>query len=259
MTAPGQRVSARFDPEAGFALSPAIPAEARAVLARFPVDAQALSVELLRRIDANDLPVPVAAACVSHAWIRAAPRPLRIVPEEEWRRLWAAAGFCVDGRPAAPPTEPLLLFRGAPEAQARRWCWTDDPRIGVMYGTSGGRTRWEYASANMLWATLAPVGALRASLPAATTSAAVVAREWVVDPAELADVRPWTAEEIDAAPRPSEVVVAVNGQPGLRLSDSEQALAVARQQAYRAAVKRSATENLRRAHATRRPRSWRGW
>jgi hypothetical protein len=175
-----------------------VPAEARKLLELQTLD---LRTELLRRVEVDDLPKDVAAACVSRLWRRAAPRQRTLIRDEDWRALWAASGFAVHGRPTQRPEESLLLFRGASAESRRGWCWTDDRQIAVSYATGFGRRRWEYVSSRCLWAALVPPTALCARQGhLVDPDGYAVSDEWIVDPAGLPEPRPWTAEEIEAAP-----------------------------------------------------------
>lgn len=43
-----------------------------------------------------------------------------------WLELFSDAGFNIDGRPATPPRDPLVLYRGAPEEHRLGLSWTSD-------------------------------------------------------------------------------------------------------------------------------------
>ncbi|MCO5317218.1 MAG: hypothetical protein M9942_02160 [Microthrixaceae bacterium] len=45
---------------------------------------------------------------------------------EMWLELFGAAGFAVDGKPAPPPSEPVVVYRGAPEEHRLGLSWTSD-------------------------------------------------------------------------------------------------------------------------------------
>ncbi len=59
----------------------------------------------------------------------AAEYPGRALEDDEWSALFEHAGFTVNGVRAERPTEPLVLFRAAPEEHRLGWSWTDDSRV----------------------------------------------------------------------------------------------------------------------------------
>lgn len=74
----------------------------------------------------------VGAVVVPSAW-SAVEFPSRALGEDEWRELFAFAGYTVEGVPADRPTEPLLLWRGALPEHRDGWSWTDDPELAQWF------------------------------------------------------------------------------------------------------------------------------
>ncbi|WP_431710712.1 hypothetical protein [Glutamicibacter uratoxydans] len=82
----------------------------------------------------------VLAAVIGGVWT-SAEYPERAVDTESWHEMFNAAGYTVDGKPSALPTEPLVLFRGATVEHKAGMCWTDDRAIAerFAYGQLRGR------------------------------------------------------------------------------------------------------------------------
>lgn len=66
------------------------------------------------------------AGSIADVWSGAEFPELFLRPRWAWLMLFRAAGFTVDGQPAARPAEPMRLYRGAPPRRARRMSWTTD-------------------------------------------------------------------------------------------------------------------------------------
>lgn len=76
------------------------------------------------------------AATIGDAWSSAHyPESLG---RQNWFEMFEAAGYTVDGKPAALPAEPLTLYRGAPDKFKRRMSWT-----------AGVETAQKFASGDM--------------------------------------------------------------------------------------------------------------
>jgi hypothetical protein len=98
-----------------------------------------------------------------------------------WVTLFRKNGYTNDGKAAAPLTEPVTLYRGAPDDLAMRMSWTSDIRIAERFAYGGIRGR----RPGQVWtATVHPEGLL-----------AYIGREigrneseFVVDPEWLAPV-----------------------------------------------------------------------
>lgn len=136
------------------------------------------------------LPKAHAVAMVPRLWILSAPSPLSVLAPEHWRDLFGAAGFTDSAYSRERPSKPCLLFRGG---SSDGWSWTDDaPAARSCAGGLGDPSRQHGG----LWATLAPPAAMLAWVPLACAPDGRV-RKWecVVDPEQLEEVRPWTAEE----------------------------------------------------------------
>ena len=75
---------------------------------------------------------PATAALAGPTWSMAE-FPDAALPHKTWRSIFAMAGFCVDGRRAERPQQPLVLYRGATAARRRMWSWTDDREVAARY------------------------------------------------------------------------------------------------------------------------------
>jgi hypothetical protein len=84
---------------------------------------------LLRLLDLNGLlPMAVFQYAVADAW-NASEMPLQLLRQKDWRELFAAAGYLVDGVSTERPTGAIRLFRGCRPGHRRRWSWTPDPLL----------------------------------------------------------------------------------------------------------------------------------
>lgn len=81
----------------------------------------------------------VATALVGQAW-SIAEYPEDALGCDLWLELFDLAGFTVDGKAAPRPTQPLTLYRGAPEDRRARMAWTDSVDEAQRFAT-GLRTR----------------------------------------------------------------------------------------------------------------------
>jgi len=97
----------------------------------------------------------VLAAHVGDVW-SGAEYPDRMLERDEWRALFAAAGYTVNGRPAPRPDGPLELWRGSVPERARDWSWTATRRIAEGYAAGTAARRPE----GRLYRTVAPPEAL---------------------------------------------------------------------------------------------------
>lgn len=79
-----------------------------------------MDMVLDRRIDVGEYPEVVA-----ETW-SAAEFPQQSVRAVDWVWLFRRAGYTVDGKPAALPTEHLTLYRGCGRGHQRRMSWTTD-------------------------------------------------------------------------------------------------------------------------------------
>jgi len=72
---------------------------------------------------------------------------------DEWRALFRAVGYREDDQPAARPTEPLVLYRGATPEDRAAWSWTENPDAAAQYASGW----WVQADLGLVWrATVAP-------------------------------------------------------------------------------------------------------
>lgn len=76
-----------------------------------------------------------------------------------WRRLFAAAGYTADGRPARPPAGPVELWRGSVPERRTDWSWTARRAVAEGYATGTGARR---PTTGRLYRVLAPPPALLA-------------------------------------------------------------------------------------------------
>ncbi|MGW1278044.1 hypothetical protein ACWD4V_13970 [Streptomyces tsukubensis] len=69
--------------------------------------------------------------------------PDRKLGHDEWRRLFAVAGFTIDGAPHPQPTETARLYRGSVPERRADWSWTSSIDVALRYarGHVTGRTR----------------------------------------------------------------------------------------------------------------------
>lgn len=111
-------------------------------------------------------------ALVSGVWSEAEypQRSLRLV---DWRELFAAAGYTVDGQPAARPAEPVTLYRGAVHSRRRGWSWTADYETAQRFASGDLNGR----QSGLVYVTSAPPLALLCGIHVASRSE----DEYVVD------------------------------------------------------------------------------
>lgn len=100
----------------------------------------------LRRIETATL-----TSLVSDVWSDAE-YPQRSLRADDWRDLFSAAGFTIDGKAADRPTEPVRLYRGSPKSMRRRWSWTSSVETAERFAT--GRLRGRQLG--QVWTVLAP-------------------------------------------------------------------------------------------------------
>lgn len=102
----------------------------------------------------------VVTAVITEVWALCE-YPSTHATREVWLKLFGVAGYTVDGRPAARPTEPMRLYRGCTSGRTRQMSWTTDrdkakwfaDRFGQF--ADGGRVRHAY-----VYQTDCPPGAL---------------------------------------------------------------------------------------------------
>lgn len=91
------------------------------------------AVGLLRDLFYEGLLTPeTAAANVGNIWSDSE-YPDRNITHDVWRRLFALAGYTVDGKPAERPTKPLTLWRGSVTERRADWSWTDNREVAENY------------------------------------------------------------------------------------------------------------------------------
>jgi hypothetical protein len=83
----------------------------------------------------------VLAGLIGGVWSMA-DRPDRELDRDEWRTLFDAAGFTVDGERKPRPSEPMVLFRGSVPQRRADWSWTYSIEVACRYadGNVTGRT-----------------------------------------------------------------------------------------------------------------------
>ncbi len=111
-------------------------------------------------------------ALIAGAWCMAE-YPERSLPLADWREMFAAAGYTVEGQPAERPAEPVTLYRGAVHARRRGWSWTADREIAQRFA-SGDFYRRQLGA---VYVTSAPPSALLCRIHATGRSE----DEYVVD------------------------------------------------------------------------------
>src|SRR5690625_549751 len=82
--------------------------------------------------DGGVISAEVVATLVGSVWAMAE-YPDSSLPLDEWRGLFGAAGYTVDGSRAARPTEPLTLWRGSVPERARGWSWSASREVAERY------------------------------------------------------------------------------------------------------------------------------
>lgn len=93
--------------------------------------------------------------------------PEACLPQEDWIQFFRQAGFTRNGKPAAPPTEPVVLVRGGLDPD--RMSWTTTPSVALSFAER---------SRGQLWATEAPPEAILAVINHERPGE----DEWVIDP-----------------------------------------------------------------------------
>lgn len=131
----------------------------------------ALLVDLFRE---GMLEASVAAVVVSSTW-SIAEYPLRQLDADEWRALFDLAGFTVDGVPAERPSEPIQLWRGAPEEHSRGFSWTEDRELAQWFAD-----RPQQMGQAVVWEVEAPPHLLLARITGGDVGRDGES-EWVVD------------------------------------------------------------------------------
>lgn len=59
--------------------------------------------------------------------------PEQSLDVEDWRALFADAGYVVNGSPADRPAGPVTLYRGATYERRRGWSWTPDVDLAARF------------------------------------------------------------------------------------------------------------------------------
>ncbi|MGY1548283.1 hypothetical protein [Streptomyces sp. MN6] len=104
-------------------------------------------------IDASTL-----TAHVGQVWSMAE-YPDAALDRPAWRRLFAAAGFTTDGRPAERPADPVELWRGSVSERRADWSWSTRRAVAESYATGTGARR---PTTGRLYRVVAPPSALLA-------------------------------------------------------------------------------------------------
>lgn len=95
------------------------------------------------------------AAVIGRVW-QMAEYPDSCLPHTVWRKLFAAAGFTVDGVPAERPASPVEVWRGTVPERRRDWSWTTDRAVAEAFAFGHVRRR----PTGRLYRALAPAQAL---------------------------------------------------------------------------------------------------
>jgi hypothetical protein len=95
-------------------------------------------------------------ALVGEVW-SSAEYPDRELDHDTWRWLFDVAGFTVDGKRAARPTEPMTLYRGAVAERRTDWSWSRNIKVAERFA-AGVRGRAE----GRLWVCEVPPEAMLA-------------------------------------------------------------------------------------------------
>lgn len=82
----------------------------------------------------------VVAEVIGSVWAMAE-YPDRSLARAEWRELFDAAGYTVDGHRSPRPAEPLVLWRGSVPERALDWSWSASREVAERYaaGRVAGR------------------------------------------------------------------------------------------------------------------------
>ncbi|MEU5417858.1 hypothetical protein [Streptomyces sp. NPDC020667] len=84
--------------------------------------------------------VGTLVAQVGRVWSMAE-YPDAALDREVWRRLFATAGFTVDGRPAERPARLIELWRGSVPERRADWSWSACRAVAEGYATGSGARR----------------------------------------------------------------------------------------------------------------------
>lgn len=95
-----------------------------------------------------------ATAHVGSVWSMAE-YPNQYLDTEDWRDLFDLAGFTIDGRLAARPTEPVRLYRGSVPERRTDWSWSTSREVAEKYA-AGGFGGIYGRPAGVLWTALVP-------------------------------------------------------------------------------------------------------
>ncbi|MFF2650363.1 hypothetical protein [Streptomyces sp. NPDC058045] len=93
----------------------------------------------------------VLAELVGDVWSMA-DRPDRELTHDEWRLLFDAAGFTIDGQRTPRPTQPTLLYRGSVPERRSDWSWTKSVAVARRYAAGNVTGR----APGRLWVCTAP-------------------------------------------------------------------------------------------------------
>jgi hypothetical protein len=101
--------------------------------------------------------------------------PLSALDRDEWRILFDAAGYTIDGVRRPRPRKPRRLYRGAAEEYRDRWSWTEDRAVAGRFAD-----RYQSVWHGRVWTVVAPPDRVLAKF---TGRSEVCGREaeWVVD------------------------------------------------------------------------------
>ena len=101
-----------------------------------------------------------AAAVVPAAW-SVVSWPQSVLTRKDWLALFHLAGFTVDEKPADRPSEPVVLYRGAPHRYRRRWSWTADREVAAKFASG---SLHEAPVPGQVWTATVPPGHLLAEI-----------------------------------------------------------------------------------------------
>jgi len=99
----------------------------------------------------------VVAEVIGGVWSMA-DRPDRELDRDEWRTLFNAAGFTVDGERKPQPADAKLLFRGSVTERRTDWSWTYSIDVATKYADGNVTGR----SPGHLWVCMVPPEAMLA-------------------------------------------------------------------------------------------------
>jgi hypothetical protein len=107
---------------------------------------------LLEAWHAGVIDTTVVAAFAGPLWSETA-SPEKDLSHEDWRALFHAAGYTVDGRRACRPSRPVPLWRGALPKHKAGWSWTRRRGIAEWYASHEHLgTRTSEAEIYLTWA-----------------------------------------------------------------------------------------------------------